>query len=437
MLFRKKHNDFGDPTTNNLLNKGVYNFDNGEYVEGDRRIRLLERNMVVGMWYVFILSVLLWWLPVFGQMIAGYLGGRKAGTSVRGIVVTLIPCFIIVLILVLVDAGLLPSLGGIAAVPSTLIGGVGSVSPQAGAYISGIYNSLLALMGLNGNGLIIIMVFGLIGGMMADMNKKEVAQATGNSHFYDGFTSFLSGANIGKFADLVAERVLWTLGTMDNGRRKLFQRGHPEPSALGFGNMKSLPSPSYNQGPQSGLKEWIGPEPEPAFGYDSPYEEEEEHDLLEGIPNWEPKPERMRMKRNPYEEEWGVSHRDLSEESMIDSWKEHKRNIDSPITRQKKGSKSTDRSQRGTRKSAPKKRSPARKPSTLPDKNDYLEMDRENRPRRKAPARKTEKRDAVVYDGKGEELEPKKAPGRKPISGKKKQPALIARIQGCGCSWSQ
>ncbi len=417
MLFRKKNNDFGDPTTNKLLNKGVYNFDKDEYVDDDRRIRFLERNMVVGMWYVFILSVLLWWLPVFGQMIAGYLGGRKAGTSTRGIAVTLIPCFIIIMILVLVDAGLLPSLGGIVAIPSSLIGGVSSVSPQAGAYVSGIYNSLLALMGLNGNGLIIIMVFGLIGGMMADMNKKEVAQATGNSHVFDGFSSFLSGANIGTFADLVAERVLWTLGTMDHGRKKLFQRSHPEPSALGFGNMKSLPPPSFNQGPQSGLKEWIGPEPEPSLGYDSPYEEEEEHDLLEGLPNWEPKPSRKktRMRRNPYEEEWGVSHRDLSEEPMIDS----------PKTR-----KSSGRSQRGTRKSTPKKRSPARKvekkPAAVYDSEDF-DMEEEIRPRRKAPARKTEKRDAVVYDGNGEELAPKKAPRKRTISGKKKQPALVKR----------
>ena len=33
----------------------------------------------------------------------------------------------------------------------------------------------------------------------------------------------------------------------------------------------------------------------------------------------------------------------------------------------------------------------------------------------------------MVYDSNSEEPEPKKAPGRKPISGKKKQPALIAR----------
>lgn len=450
MLFRKRHSDFGDPTTNKLLKKGVYNFDNGEYVDDDRHISFFERNMVVGMWYVFILSVLLWWLPVFGQMIAGYLGGRKAGTSIRGVFVTLIPCFIIIILLVLIDVGLLPSLGGLAAIPSSLIGGVGSVSPQAGAYIAGIYNSLLALMGLNGNGIIVIMVFGLIGGMMADMNKKEVAQATGNSHFYDGFSSFLSGANIGKFADLVAERVMWTLGTMDTGRKKLLHRAHPEPDVMGFGDLKSLPPPSHNPGSQPRLREWMGPEPEPAFGYDSPYGEEDEHDLLEGLPKWEPKPPRKnkRKQRNPYEEDWGVSHADLSEEELLDSWIEQRRNFSPPKTEPKKGIKS-----QGTRKSSPKKRSPVKKPQKKPVyKDDEFDFEEESRPKRKSNARKpaaiqeigvsggregakprkkgqlkrTEKRDAVMYDSKNEEQELKESPKKKPLT-KKEQPALIKR----------
>jgi len=415
MLFRKKHNEFGDPTTNTLLNKGVYNFDKGEYIDDDRRIRFFERNMVVGMWYVFILSLLLWWLPVFGQMIAGYLGGRKAGTSIRGIYVTLIPCFIIVVILALVDAGLIPSLVDMAAIPTSFIGGVSSVSPQAGTYISGIYNNLLTLMGLNGNGLIIIMVFGLIGGMMADMNKKEVAQATGNSHFYDGFSSFLSGANIGKFADLVAERVMWTLGTMDSGRKKLFQRAHPEPAAMGFGELRSLPPPSHNAGPQPRLKEWVGPAPEPALGFDSPYEEEEDHDLLEGLPNWNPKPAKKgkRKMRNPYKEEYP----DLSEEALLDSWIEQRRSF-GPKTGQRKGRKST-----GTKTSSPKKRALANNPVY----EEEFDFEEGSRPKRKRPARKSEKRDAVILGSEGEEIEPKKAPRKKPPAGRKKQPALIKR----------
>lgn len=35
-----------------------------------------------------ILTVFLWWLPVIGQMIAGYVGGRKSGSAARGVLVT-------------------------------------------------------------------------------------------------------------------------------------------------------------------------------------------------------------------------------------------------------------------------------------------------------------------------------------------------------------
>src|SRR3989454_8696076 len=41
-------------------------------------------SMWSAMKYVLALSVLLWWLPTIGQMIAGYIGGRCAGGHWRG-----------------------------------------------------------------------------------------------------------------------------------------------------------------------------------------------------------------------------------------------------------------------------------------------------------------------------------------------------------------
>ena len=32
-----------------------------------------------------ILAALLWWFPVLGPMVAGYVGGRKSGTTMRGL----------------------------------------------------------------------------------------------------------------------------------------------------------------------------------------------------------------------------------------------------------------------------------------------------------------------------------------------------------------
>src|SRR2546426_8292739 len=41
-------------------------------------------SMWSAMKYVLALSLLLWWLPTIGQMIAGYIGGRRAGGPWRG-----------------------------------------------------------------------------------------------------------------------------------------------------------------------------------------------------------------------------------------------------------------------------------------------------------------------------------------------------------------
>src|SRR3989337_919678 len=45
--------------------------------------------------YVTLLSILLWWLPTFGQMIAGYVGGRRAGSPWRGVAAALVPVVLI------------------------------------------------------------------------------------------------------------------------------------------------------------------------------------------------------------------------------------------------------------------------------------------------------------------------------------------------------
>ena len=53
-------------------------------VEGKR---FKSSNVVYSFWsaskYVLVLSLILWWLPMFGQMIAGYVGGRRRAARGR------------------------------------------------------------------------------------------------------------------------------------------------------------------------------------------------------------------------------------------------------------------------------------------------------------------------------------------------------------------
>jgi hypothetical protein len=213
---------------------------------------------------------------------------------------------------------------------------------------------------------------------------------------------------------------------MDSGRKRLFHRANPEPVATGFGNMRSLPAPSHNSGPQPRLKEWVEPAPEPAFGYDSSYEEEE-HDLLEGLPAWDPKPPKKarRKKRNPYGEDRGMSHTDISEEALLDSWIEQRRSGNSAKPRQRKSGTTA-----GTKKRLIKTRAPAKKAqvkTSPPLEEEDLQPDVENKPKRKNTAKKSSIRDEEVDEADVVEVEPKKVSRKKTGSGRKKQPALIAR----------
>jgi len=41
--------------------------------------------------WIFVLSVLLFWLPIFGPLLAGFVGGRKAGSVGNAILALILP----------------------------------------------------------------------------------------------------------------------------------------------------------------------------------------------------------------------------------------------------------------------------------------------------------------------------------------------------------
>lgn len=45
--------------------------------------------------WMFVLSILLFWLPILGPVIAGFVGGRKAGSLGNAILAALLPGFLI------------------------------------------------------------------------------------------------------------------------------------------------------------------------------------------------------------------------------------------------------------------------------------------------------------------------------------------------------
>ena len=76
-----------------------------------------EGSIVSAIIWMFILSILLFWLPVVGSFIAGIVGGRKAGSIMSAIIAVLLPGIILAVIIFFLAASLIgiPLIGPIAA----------------------------------------------------------------------------------------------------------------------------------------------------------------------------------------------------------------------------------------------------------------------------------------------------------------------------------
>jgi hypothetical protein len=101
MFGRKKDSPEQDAATKQLQSSGVYALGHGPHpfvVENEAVDAVKTRKIYSlrsGVWYTSVLSALLFWLPPFGQMVAGYVGGRKAGTPKLGVLAALAPMSIL------------------------------------------------------------------------------------------------------------------------------------------------------------------------------------------------------------------------------------------------------------------------------------------------------------------------------------------------------
>ena len=142
-----------------------------------------------GMKYVLVLSLLLWWLPTIGQMIAGYIGGRRAGGPWRGVVAAIAPVFVIVLFAWGLEHGLVgPFLTGVAAIPTAIANGVAAVVPPLAPYANFVVQylgtfveAMKSTLSMGQNGYLVTVVFAYIGGILAEQTRREAATGRGTA----------------------------------------------------------------------------------------------------------------------------------------------------------------------------------------------------------------------------------------------------------------
>jgi hypothetical protein len=185
-MTRRKKLRGGDKATTNLMRSGVLNVSQ-KSAHTHRPMR--EPHPPFSFWsavrYTFVLSLLLWWMPTFGQMIAGYVGGRRAGGPWKGAIAAFIPVAIFMTILGLAEHGILTQeVSYVAGVPSYVASAIYANIPVMAPYIefmtvyvTTFVESLTLTLGLGLNGYLVTVIFAYIGGVVSAQKRNELEYA--------------------------------------------------------------------------------------------------------------------------------------------------------------------------------------------------------------------------------------------------------------------
>ncbi len=138
---------------------------------------------------ILILSFLLWWIQPAGPMIAGYVGGRRSGSAMKGVLAALLPVAVVLIANTAYTRGVGNSqIDLVASLPQAFAGGAASVLPFLMpykefliGYMTGFVKALQSTFGMGTNGYLMVLIFAYIGGLIADQTRRELYYKSGSS----------------------------------------------------------------------------------------------------------------------------------------------------------------------------------------------------------------------------------------------------------------
>lgn len=138
---------------------------------------------------ILILSFLLWWIQPAGPMIAGYVGGRRSGSPMKGVVAAIIPVLAILIANTAYQRGIASyQIDFVASLPQAVAGGVAGILPFLMpykeflvGYMTGFAKALQNTFGMGTNGYLMVIIFAYIGGLIADQTRRELFYKSGSS----------------------------------------------------------------------------------------------------------------------------------------------------------------------------------------------------------------------------------------------------------------
>lgn len=137
---------------------------------------------------ILILSFLLWWIQPAGPMIAGYVGGRRAGSPMKAVLAALLPVFtIFVANAAYAHNFATRQIDFVASLPTVLSDAVSSILPFLVpyrefmvAYMKGFVEALSTTFGMGTNGFLMVIIFAYIGGLIAEQARRELLYRSGS-----------------------------------------------------------------------------------------------------------------------------------------------------------------------------------------------------------------------------------------------------------------
>jgi len=99
-----------------------------------------QGSIVMAMIWMAVLSLLLFWLPLLGPLIAGFVGGRAAGSAANGLLAAVLPAAALCFVLIGASATLagMPLIGIVASASVFLLIVLQSLPLLLGAFIGGL-----------------------------------------------------------------------------------------------------------------------------------------------------------------------------------------------------------------------------------------------------------------------------------------------------------
>ncbi len=174
-----------DPATRKLEDDGLLNFRKknrrGNAARKIKEFGKISYDFWSGVKYIVVLSALLWWIPLFGPMLAGYVGGRRTGGPKKGILASIVSLGIIGAIYYALTQGYIyitferlveypEQLMAIATSHSVL----GPYFEFLRLYWTAFFNEVLAGVPFGTNSYILTVIFAYIGGIISYEKRKEV-----------------------------------------------------------------------------------------------------------------------------------------------------------------------------------------------------------------------------------------------------------------------